>query len=415
VTLLNPIFWVQAIALAISQIWANKLRSMLTALGIIVGVASVTAVIAALSGLKSRVLSEFESFGANRLLVFPDRPNEAPRNLYPWEEIRLKESELVELRDNCPSIRTLTPITELGTSVQYGPLRLDGATVTGIWPAWHEAENRAVIAGRPFNGIDDRQARQVCLVNEEAAVELRLPRDPVGEHILIGGRRFLVVGVVETIEQRMFGLGASSAEIFIPFSLAAQLQDRNFFFRIVAMVESPEVAEEAESEVRFVLRRMRGLRGGEPDTFAVAAIDQFIEQFKALAAGITAVAGGIVGVSLLVGGIGIMNIMLVAVSERTREIGLRKAVGATPAAILSQFLLEAVTLCLLGGMIGLLLGQGLAFVIGSIPNAGLEEASIPGWAVAMSFGFSAAVGVLFGMFPAIKASRLDPIEALRHE
>ncbi|MDA0975499.1 MAG: ABC transporter permease, partial [Planctomycetota bacterium] len=187
-TLLNPIFWVQAIALAISQIWANKLRSMLTALGIIVGVASVTAVIAALSGLKSRVLSEFESFGANRLLVFPDRPSDAPRNLYPWEEIRLKEAELVELRDNCPSIRTLTPITELGTSVQYGPLLLDGATVTGIWPAWHEAENRAVISGRPFNGIDDRQARQVCLVNEEAAIELRLPRDPVGEHILIGGR-----------------------------------------------------------------------------------------------------------------------------------------------------------------------------------------------------------------------------------
>ena len=146
-----------------------------------------------------------------------------------------------------------------------------------------------------------------------------------------------------------------------------------------------------------------------------AAIDQFIEQFKALAAGITAVAGGIVGVSLLVGGIGIMNIMLVAVSERTREIGLRKAVGATPVAILSQFLLEAVVLCILGGLIGLACGQALAFVISSIPNAGLEEASIPGWAVAMSFGFSGAVGVLFGMFPAIKASRLDPIEALRHE
>jgi putative ABC transport system permease protein len=180
-------------------------------------------------------------------------------------------------------------------------------------------------------------------------------------------------------------------------------------------VKSPDLAEEAKSEVRFVLRRLRGLRGSDPDTFAVAAIDQFIEQFKALAAGITAVAGGIVGVSLLVGGIGIRNIMLVAVSERTREIGLRKAVGATPSAILSQFLLEAVVLCILGGLIGLACGQALAFVISSIPNAGLEEASIPGWAVAMSFGFSGAVGVLFGMFPAIKASRLDPIEALRHE
>ncbi len=414
-TLLSPIFWVQAVALAISQIWANKVRSMLTALGIIVGVASVTAVIAALSGLKSRVLTEFESFGANRLLIFPDRPDNAPRNLYPWEEVRLKERELVELSQSCPSLRTLTPITSVGASVQYADTLLDGSTITGIWPAWHEAENRAVIAGRPFNGIDERERRQVCLINEEAAGELKLPRDPVGEHILLGGRRFLVIGVVETVQQAMFGMNTSSAEIFVPFSVAAAMQDRTFFFRIVAMVKSPDVAEEAKSEVRFVLRRMRGLRGSDPDTFAVAAIDQFIEQFKALAAGITAVAGGIVGVSLLVGGIGIMNIMLVAVSERTREIGLRKAVGATPLAILSQFLLEAVTLCLLGGIVGLLCGQFLAFVISSIPNAGLEEASIPGWAVAMAFGFSGGVGVLFGMFPAIKASRLDPIEALRHE
>jgi len=414
-TLLNPLFWVQAVALALGQIWANKIRSLLTALGIIVGVASVSAVIAALSGLKTRVLTEFESFGANRLLIFPDRPSGAPRNLYPWEEIRLKQEELLEIGENCPSIRTLTPITTLGASVQHGQTVLDGLSITGIWSAWHDAENRKVIAGRPFVPIDEANARQVCLINEEAATELRLPRDPVGEHLLIGGRRFLIVGVVETVQQQMFGMNTSSAEIFVPFSVAAAMQEPDFFFRIVAMVRSPDVAEEAKSEVRFVLRRMRGLRGADPDTFSVTAIDQFIEQFKALAAGITAVAGGIVGVSLLVGGIGIMNIMLVAVSERTREIGLRKAVGATPVAILAQFLLEAVTLCLLGGLIGLLFGQGLAFVISSIPNAGLEEAKIPGWAVAMSFGFSAAVGVLFGMFPAIKAARLDPIEALRHE
>jgi len=414
-TLLNPFFWVQAVRLALGQIWANKVRSLLTALGIIVGVASVTAVIAALSGLKTRVLSEFESFGANRVLIFPKRPDGVPRNLYPWERIRLREAELREIVEHCPSVRALTPITTYGASLQHAEVLLDGVTITGIWPAWHEAENRAVIAGRPFNAIDERDARQVCLVNERAVLELRLPRDPVGSHVLIGGRRFLVVGMVETIEQTIFGQGASGAEIFVPFAVAARMQDPTFFFRVVAMVRSPELAEEAKSEIRFVLRRMRGLRGSDPDTFQIEALDVYIEQFKGLAAGITAVAGGIVGVSLLVGGIGIMNIMLVAVSERTREIGLRKAVGATPLAILAQFLLEAVTLCLLGGLVGLLLGEGLAFAIGRIPNAGLEEASVPGWAVAMSFGFSAAVGLIFGMFPAIKASRLDPIEALRHE
>ena len=160
---------------------------------------------------------------------------------------------------------------------------------------------------------------------------------------------------------------------------------------------------------------MRGLGPDDPDTFQVAAIDQFIDQFRALAAGITAIAGGIVGVSLLVGGIGIMNIMLVSVSERTREIGLRKAVGATPAAILLQFLLEAVVLCLVGGAMGVAVGEMLAFGLTLIPDAGLDEAHVPIWAIVMSFTFSAAVGLIFGMFPAIKASRLDPIDALRHE
>ena len=408
-------FWTQAIILALSQIRANLGRSLLTALGIIVGVASVTAVIAALAGLKEKVLGEFETFGANRLLIFPDRPDDAPRNLYPWKDVRLKVEEVEAIELNCPSIRVVTPITTLGTTVQYGERLLEGITVTGIRPAWHETENRSVLEGRPFNSIDEDGARQVCLVNEDGIEELGLPAKPVGTSVLIGGRRYLIVGVVETIQSTMFGINTSAAELFIPFAQAARLQDQDFFFRITAMIESPDLAAEAESEVRFVLRKMRGLGPDDPDTFNVAAIDQFIEQFKTLAAGITAIAGGIVGVSLLVGGIGIMNIMLVSVSERTREIGLRKAVGATPAEILLQFLFEAVTLCLAGGAVGVVIGELLAFGLTLIPDAGLDEAHVPIWAIVVSFSFSAAVGLIFGMFPAIKASRLDPIEALRHE
>jgi putative ABC transport system permease protein len=245
--------------------------------------------------------------------------------------------------------------------------------------------------------------------------ELGLPNDPTGEHLLLGGRRFLVVGMVETLQASIFGRSVQQSEIFIPFSLAEKLQERNFFMRITALTRSPELADEAKSEIRYTLRRTRGLEAGEPDTFQIEAIDQYITQFKALAAGITAIAGGIVGISLLVGGIGIMNIMLVSVSERTREIGLRKAVGATPAAILMQFLLEAVTLCLVGGFIGIALGRLAAFGLTKIPGAQLEQADIPFWAVVLSFAFSAATGIVFGMFPAIKAARLDPIEALRHE
>jgi putative ABC transport system permease protein len=412
---LNPLFWLQAISLAFSQIWANKSRAFLTALGIIVGVASTTAVIAALTGLRARVLSEFESVGASKFFVFPDRPDNAPRNLYPFEKIRVRPEEALAIKEECTLVKAVTPITEVGLDVQQGDKIIDGITVAGIWPDWHVVQNRFVVEGRPFTQIDEDRERQVCLINADAIAELNLPSNPISESILIGGRRFAIVGVVETTQARFFGMNTSSAEIFIPFSVAAKMQDRNFFMRVEGLFTSPEVAEDGQEEVRFVMRRMRGVLPGGVETFNVAAIDRFIEQFKALAAGITAIAGGIVGISLLVGGIGIMNIMLVSVSERTREIGLRKAVGATPMAILLQFLLEAVTLCLVGGFIGIAVGRLAAFGLTKIPGAQLDQADIPLWAVALSFAFSAATGVVFGMFPAIKASRLDPIEALRHE
>jgi putative ABC transport system permease protein len=417
--MLNPLFYLQAIGLALGQIWVNKTRSVLTALGIIIGVASVTSVIAALSGLKTKVLSEFEAFGASKMFVLHDRPAGSDRNKYPWPQIRMKIPELEAIAEHCPSIDKLTPITGLGGSVVAGNEVLNGVSASGIWPDWHEIENRALIQGRPFTRIDEDNARQVCLINDTAIEKLRLPNDPINEYIFFNDRRFLIVGVVEDQEAGMFnadfGAGGTEVELFIPFSTAVKMRDPYFFFMIIAKIVSPEAADEAAAEVRFVLRRMRQLKPGDPDTFQATAMDKFIDQFKALAAGITAIAGGIVGISLLVGGIGIMNIMLVSVSERTREIGLRKAVGATPAAVLLQFLLEAVTLCLVGGLAGLAIGEALAFGLTQLPNAGLEQAAIPLWAVVLSFAFCAAVGVIFGMFPAVKAARLDPIDALRHE
>ena len=413
--ILSPYFYAQAIKLALSQIWANRKRSLLTALGIIVGVASTTSVIAALSGLKANVLAEFETFGANRIYVFPDRPDDKPRNMYPRDKIRIKPWEVVELQQSCPSLRAITPVTEFGVSVASDERELDGITVVGIWPDWHEAENRHVIAGRTFNQIDEDGERQVCLLNKSAIDELRLPAEAVGSHILVDGRRFLVVGVIETLQSRMFGGDGNTAEVFVPFSVAIKLQSSEFFLRVTAVAKSAEVSEEARSEIQRTMRRIRGIQPGEPDTFRAEAIDQYIDQFKVLAAGITAIAAGIVGISLLVGGIGIMNIMLVSVSERTREIGLRKAVGATPAAIMMQFLLEALVLCLAGGLVGVVIGKLFAIGLTMIPGASLERADVPLWAVLLSFAFSALVGLGFGFFPALKAARLDPIEALRHE
>ena len=412
--MLNPLFYIQAILLALSQIWVNKTRSFLTALGIIIGVASVTSVIAALSGLKTKVLTEFENFGASKMFIFPHRPDNAPENKYPREVLRLKPAELLQIRDSCSSIADLTPQTDLAAVIEHdGELR-QGVSVVGIWPGWHAIERREILVGRPFTRLDEDDARQVCLVNDKAIQELHLDADPTSDYLLVNGRRFQIVGVVETVQSSMFGNGDTNSEVFIPFSTAVKLQPPHFFFFIICKLHSPQVADEAKAEVRFVLRHARHLEPDEPDTFRVEAIDQFIQQFKAIAAGITGVAGGIVGISLLVGGIGIMNIMLVSVSERTREIGLRKAVGASPAAILMQFLLEAVTLCFVGGAIGVLGGEMFAFGVSKIPGVSLK-AVVPWWAVVMSFGFSAFVGVVFGMFPAIKAARLDPIDALRHE
>jgi putative ABC transport system permease protein len=403
----------QSAFLALGQIWANKVRALLTTIGIVIGVASVTAVISALSGLKQNVLNEFESFGTNKIFIMPDwsRARVARR----WVDLSIRPRELEGLLENCPSVKSYTRLISWSETVHYGTKSEDDVDVLGIDPSWHEIENRMVTIGRTFSHVDNEQARPVCLVTDKGVQSLGMPKDPTGQSVLIGDRRYRVVGVVESrTDSGMFGRRMSDSELFVPFATLAQLQ-REPRIRVVAACRSPELSEEAQAEIKFFLRRSRKIRVGDPDNFRVEAVQEFVDKFRSIAAAMTMVATGIVGISLLVGGVGIMNIMLVSVSERTREIGLRKAVGARPSAILLQFLIEAVMICMMGGLIGLLCGQGLTTILKRIPEAKLENAYIPAWAVALSFGFSAAVGLIFGMFPAIKAARLDPIDALRHE
>jgi putative ABC transport system permease protein len=266
--------------------------------------------------------------------------------------------------------------------------------------------------------IDNERARPVCLINKKLQDKLGLPLDCTGSHIIVRDRRYLIVGVIEDKAKSMFSNDSAGGEVFLPFSTCYEMVRQKFrfpFMMVVAASKSPDMAAEAKAEVTFFLRKRRHIGTGEPNTFRVEFIDQFVQAFNKVANAITVVAAGIVGISLLVGGVGIMNIMLVSVSERTREIGLRKAVGARPGAILMQFLVEAVALCFMGGLVGLIFGELLTIILKGIPNAQLDKAYIPIWAVALSFGFAASVGLIFGMFPAIKAARLDPIEALRHE
>ena len=417
VPFLLMLLFLQSARLALSQIWANKVRAALTLIGITISVAAVCAVVAALSGMKANILTEFESFGASKMYIIASRPKEGPLRTASWWAIRFTPETFDGMRAHCPSIEDFTPVCQTRTTVRHGEREEESVEVLGILPSWHRIENRPVELGRSFSVVDNDQARPVCLITPTLRDELRLARDCRGTPILVGQRFFRIVGVTE--EQAEFqalqGVNQSRSQVLVPLNTAWKANPNSGVY-VIATSRSPELSEEAVAEVRFYLRRVRRLKPGEPDTFRLEVMERYIEQFEKVAAAVTAVAAGVVGISLLVGGVGIMNIMLVSVSERTREIGLRKAVGATPAAILLQFLLEAITLCLLGGLIGVAGGQAMAFAARQLPETyGMDRTSVPIWAIVMAFGFSAGVGIIFGMFPAIKASRLDPIEALRHE
>lgn len=407
-------FVVQTVLFALAQMLNNKARALLTTLGIVIGVWAITTVIAAVSSLNTWVLSEFESLGARRMHLWGTVPD-SMRGTISWQDVRILPGDADALRNNATTIDAVALSAGLRATVLHADRKFDGVRVQGIDPDYLEIENRSIVAGRPFNTNDSENRLQVAIVNDFAVGELRLASGGVGEYILVNNRRFLVVGVVETQSlPAMFGGGDSRVEVYIPYGTTRSMVATPWSDAIVQL-RAAGVAEEAREEIRYILRKHRQLGPEDEDTFDMFILESALDQLRAVGAGLTAAAGVLVGISLLVGGVGIMNIMLVSVSERTREIGLRKALGANPLVILTQFLIEAVLLCVMGGLIGLILGQSTTLALRSIPNFPFEQAEIPVWAIALAFGFSAGVGVVFGMYPAIKAARLDPIVALRHE
>jgi putative ABC transport system permease protein len=399
--------------IALAALRANKMRSILTTLGIIIGVAAVIAVVSVVQGLQFMLTNVFEDVGATYMFVIPRQERNDPGMVTRQVKLTLEDGEAIA--EQVAGIREITPIIIGGQQVKYRDRQHKPGYILGVNQDYQEVMNHTVDRGRFFSRLDLENRSKVAVIGLEVVEELRLGNQPIGKEIYVGNLPVTVIGVMEEKGQT---LGENLDDlVFIPFYTALNLFGRDAGDRVQLRLqaESTAVVDQVKDGVTRVLRARHRLPEGEADDFQVFVQDEILSQVTSVLGSITAVIGGVVGIALLVGGIGIMNIMLVSVTERTREIGVRKAVGARRQDILVQFLIEAVTLSLVGGLIGLLLGWGLGVLIVAVIPADLPPAHVPLWAVALAFGFSVMVGVFFGIYPAGKAAKLDPIEALRYE
>ncbi len=399
-------------AIALRALKANALRSMLTTLGIIIGTAAVIAVVSIIQGLQFMIVGELQGVGATYVMVFPNEPDREDRAAA--RAVRLTPEDAEAIRQRVTGIDKMTPILNGNLVAKY--LDREHATnVFGTNEQMPEVTNQAIELGRFFSQFDLRERRKVAVVGWKVVDELRLGDQPLGKEIYVGKLRATVIGVMERQGQT---LGQDRDDvIYIPFDTAVGLFGRTSAERISLRIQavSVDVVNQVQDSIRQLLRQRHGLGAKDRDDFHVLVQDQVLKTVNSILGGITAVVGAVVSVALLVGGIGIMNIMLVSVTERTREIGVRKSVGARKRDILVQFLIEAVSLSLVGGAIGILLGWGAGALAVAVIPYDLPPVHVPFWAIALAFGFSSLVGVVFGIYPAGKAARLDPIDALRYE
>jgi putative ABC transport system permease protein len=392
---------------ALVQIWGNKARSVLTVLGIIIAVTSTITVVSVVQGFGNYVTDFLQGIGTNSLWVYPQRIDRDST-----QRAVLDLADLNAVAEQSTKLGRITPLVLSQCKVEYGRELAENMRLRGVGDDFQAIRNFYVDVGRYLSPTDMENTTQVCCLGRDLLDKLHCDETVVGEYVLIDGQRFLVVGLIE--EKGSFAGESLDDLVLIPYTTGLKMYP---FLKDFVLILTEAVGEgsvpEAVSEVTRILRSRHGLKPGQPNDFVVETQDQFLSFMTNVKTYATSALGGIVGISLLVGGIGIMNVMLVSVTERTREIGLRKSVGARRRDIMLQFLTEAVVLSTVGGVIGILLGYGLGHVASLHPS--MVEVSVPLWAVALALGFSAGVGIIFGIIPAFKAAILHPIDALRHE
>jgi putative ABC transport system permease protein len=396
---------------AMSSIQAHRLRSFLTMLGVIIGVSSVICVIALVQGMSASISEQFAGLGSSTLTL---RAETSIEDEMRGQQNRLRLADVDVLRYRMDGIRDITPMVPVNAGQVTYRSRSTGGQMYGTTERLQDVQQLFPRLGRFITESDDISRRRVVVLGEKIRADLKMPANPVGEFVQIGREWFKVVGVMES-RGEIFGFN-QDAFLIMPYSTALAFSGVMVRpdFSITFSVTDIEALDSVKQRVIGLIRRSHGLEKDEPNDFRVESSDTIAKTFKTITSTITAVVAGIVGISLLVGGIGIMNIMLVSVTERTREIGIAKALGAPRHFILLQFLIEAMLLAVIGGIVGIVLGFSLAFgIAGMIPD--FPAPAVPWWAVVGSCLFSMLIGMVFGILPASKAANLIPIDALRYE
>ncbi|HZN52485.1 MAG TPA: ABC transporter permease [Methylomirabilota bacterium] len=406
----------QSVRIAGRALRVNKLRSALTMLGIIFGVAAVIAMVGVGAGAQARVAEQIQSLGSNLIIVLSGSSNASGVRLGTGSQLSITEDDATAIAREVASVQAAAPSVRGGAQVVYGSLNWS-TQIQGVTPSYFEARDWPVDEGRPILQEDVDGATKVALLGQTTALNLFGESDPMGQIIRIKKVPFAVIGVLSRKGQNSWGQDQDDL-ILVPLTTAkkkvlgvSQANARAVSVISVKVRPGGDMTE-AEDQIRVLLRQRHRLQPFQDDDFWLRNLSEILQTQEDSSRVMTYLLAAIASVSLLVGGIGIMNIMLVSVTERTREIGLRMAVGARRRHILLQFLIEAVTLSLIGGIIGIALGLGGSRAISYFAE---WRTLVNPESIVIAFGFAAGIGIFFGFYPARKASRLDPIEALRYE
>ncbi|MGI6066449.1 MAG: ABC transporter permease [Bacillota bacterium] len=393
----------ECIQVAIEGIRVNKMRSALTMLGIIIGVAAVITVVAIGQGGQSAIVSTLESIGTNLFQVYPRSNEQSTVTLS--DMITLQDLEVI--KNVATDIKYVSPVDNRSTPAKYGR-ESKRVYAYGVWPEYKEIRNVKMERGRFLSEADERGGRRVVVIDTKLAEDLFGREDALTKQIEVFGSSMTVIGITKREDSIFMGGPDQPSTVYIPYSTFCRLINYNYVAYIEASAVSKEKTENAMKQAQQVLEK----RHHTTDKYHAYSLQQDLEQVNTVMGILQLVIGSIAAISLLVGGIGVMNIMLVSVTERTREIGIRKALGAQYKDIMAQFLIEAVVICSIGGAIGTVIGLGGGFLVAVLAKF---PPLLSPLTIVIAFGFSTSIGIFFGLYPANKAAKMSPVEALRYE